>query len=363
MTRDKSSFFAPLLLRWYDEHQRDLPWRAKPGESSNPYHVWLSEIMLQQTTVATVGPYFARFLHLWPRLRDLAEAQLDDVLHAWQGLGYYARARNLHRCAKVVVEEHGGQFPEREKELLKLPGIGAYTAAAIAAIAFGRRAVVVDGNIERVISRVFDLHQPLPKSKPEIKEKTGWVTPDERAGDFAQAMMDLGATVCVPKRPACMLCPISEICDGRKKGSAPELPRKMPKKLKPTKYCYAFWIEAADGSILLRKREEKAMLGGMIEIPTSDWVEEAEDLERCLERAGLSDSFDFVLLDGEARHSFTHFHFEMKVVKVKLTEAQTEAFNSDLQKKWGEAFWCLPNRLADYALPTTMKKIVKHALK
>jgi len=363
MTSEKRSSFAPLLLRWYDEHRRDLPWRAKAGETSDPYHVWLSEIMLQQTTVATVGPYFARFLHLWPRLRDLANAELDDVLHAWQGLGYYARARNLHRCAKFVQDNCQGVFPSAEQDLLKLPGVGTYTAAAIASIAFDQRAVVVDGNIERVISRVFDLHTPLPKVKPEIKEKTDWVTPDQRAGDFAQAMMDLGATICVPKKPACMLCPLSDLCDGREKGTAVDLPKKTPKKPKPTKFCFAYWIETDDGSILLRRREEKAMLGGMMEVPTSDWVEQPQALEESLKQANLDQGYDWELLAGEAKHTFTHFHFEMKVVKIKLAKSQMKNFNADLSQNWQEAFWCHPRNLVDQALPTTMKKIVNHAMK
>jgi A/G-specific adenine glycosylase len=360
---ENSSHFASYLLDWYDENRRDLPWRAKPGASAAPYQVWLSEIMLQQTTVATVGPYFTRFLHLWPRIRDLANADLDEVLNAWQGLGYYARARNLHRCARLIADEYQGTFPGNEEDLLKLPGVGSYTAAAIAAIAFDKRAVVVDGNIERVISRTFNLHDPLPKSKPRIKELTDTVTPDERSGDFAQAMMDIGATVCTPRNPKCMICPLTDLCDGRKAGTANDLPKKEPKKPKPTRYCYAWWIENDLGEILLRKRDEKGMLGGMIEIPTSEWLEQAQDLETCLSVAGLGEELKKKLVSDEAKHTFTHFHFEMKVVKFQLNSSQTATFNSDLTKKWGEAFWCLPNRLTDYALPTTMKKIVKHALK
>jgi len=214
------------ILDWYDGHRRDLPWRARPGEAADPYAVWLSEIMLQQTTVATVGPYFRRFLARWPRVEDLAAADLDDVLREWQGLGYYARARNLHKCAVVVAKEHGGRFPETEEGLRTLPGIGAYTAAAIAAIAFDRPAVVVDGNVERVMARLNAEDTPLPSAKPLLREYAARLTPGTRAGDYAQAVMDLGATVCTPRQPKCLLCPWNAACAARAEGIAETLPRR-----------------------------------------------------------------------------------------------------------------------------------------
>ncbi|HEX7970237.1 MAG TPA: A/G-specific adenine glycosylase, partial [Stellaceae bacterium] len=221
------------LLDWYDRHRRDLPWRAKPGERPDPYRVWLSEIMLQQTTVATVGAYFGRFMARWPDVSALAEASLDEVLHLWQGLGYYARARNLHACARAVVERCGGRFPETEAELRALPGIGDYTAAAVAAIAFGRAATPVDGNIERVMARLFAHAEPLPDAKSVLRRLAATLTPAERAGDYAQAVMDLGATVCTPKKPKCILCPWREACRGRMQGIAESLPARRAKGEKP----------------------------------------------------------------------------------------------------------------------------------
>jgi A/G-specific adenine glycosylase len=235
---------ASRLLEWYDRHRRTLPWRAPAGERTDPYRVWLSEIMLQQTTVATVGDYFRRFAERWPTLETLAAAPLDDVLSAWAGLGYYARARNLHACARTVVEQHGGRFPEDEAALLALPGIGRYTAAAIRAIAFDQPASAVDGNVERVIARLFAIETPLPEGKIEIAARAAALVPRRRAGDYAQAMMDLGATVCVPKAPRCVICPLVSACRGRALGIADDLPGRAPKREKPTRartapFCYA----------------------------------------------------------------------------------------------------------------------------
>ena len=224
---------SAALLAWYDRHRRAMPWRALPGQTPDPYAVWLSEIMLQQTTVATVSPYFKRFLARWPTVADLAAADLDDVLHAWAGLGYYARARNLHKCAAAVATKHGGIFPDTEADLLKLPGIGPYTAAAVAAIAFGHKATVVDGNVERVMARLFAVTDPLPGSKARLKALAESLTPDERCGDYAQATMDLGATICSPTNPACGICPWRDGCDGQKQGIAVELPKKSPKRNAP----------------------------------------------------------------------------------------------------------------------------------
>ena len=232
------------MLAWYDRHRRTLPWRAPAGERTDPYRVWLSEIMLQQTTVATVGDYFRRFVERWPTVEALAAAPLDDVLSAWAGLGYYARARNLHACAQAVAERHGGRFPEDEAGLLALPGIGPYTAAAIRAIAFDQPASAVDGNVERVIARLFAIETPLPDAKPEIHARAAELVPQQRAGDYAQAMMDLGATVCTPRNPRCVICPLMDGCRARQLGIAEELPRRAPKADKPTRRGLAFVLAA-----------------------------------------------------------------------------------------------------------------------
>src|SRR5437764_4173802 len=262
---------ASRLLEWYDRHRRTLPWRAPAGLTSVPYVVWLSEIMLQQTTVATVGDYFHRFVKRWPSVEALAAAPLDDVLSAWAGLGYYARARNLHACAGTVVAEHAGQFPRDEAALLALPGIGRYTAAAIRAIAFDQPASAVDGNVERVIARLFALTTPLPDAKIEIAARAADLVPRERAGDYAQAMMDLGATVCTPRRPRCVICPLMEGCRARALGLAEELPRRAPRADKPTRRGVAFVLMRRDGAVLLRKRPTKGLLGGMDEVASSAW--------------------------------------------------------------------------------------------
>jgi len=234
------SQIAPTLLAWYDRHARRLPWRALPGETADPYHVWLSEIMLQQTTVATVGDYFRKFLAIWPTVQDLAAADLDEVLAAWAGLGYYARARNLHKCAVMVATEYQGHFPETEEALITLPGIGRYPAAAVAAIAFDQPAAVMDGNIERVTTRLNAIETPLPDSKPALYERVVAMTPTHRPGDFAQAMMYLGATGCTPGQPTCMIDQLKEICDGQ--GSAETLPKKLPKKNKTTRREVSNWV-------------------------------------------------------------------------------------------------------------------------
>jgi A/G-specific adenine glycosylase len=257
----QSASIAEAMLAWYDVHRRRLPWRAPPGSLADPYVVWLSEIMLQQTTVKAVQPYFERFLTRWPTVTDLANAPLDDVLSAWAGLGYYARARNLHRAAIAVRDEHGERFPDTEEGLRELPGIGAYTGAAIAAIAFGRKASPLDGNIERVMARLHEVHDPLPGSKPILKAHAEAATPEARAGDFAQSLMDLGATICTPKSPACVICPLNAMCAANVAGVAVDLPRKAPRKPKPDRVGAAFCIMRADGAVLLRKRPPKGSAG------------------------------------------------------------------------------------------------------
>jgi len=349
ITNEQATPNAARLLDWYDRHHRRLPWRAAPGELADPYRVWLSEVMLQQTTVATVGPYFRRFLERWPTVDALAAAALDDVLHAWQGLGYYARARNMHRCALDVAGRLGGRFPDTEEALRDLPGIGRYTSAAIAAIAFGRRAVVVDGNVERVVARLFRVETPLPDAKPLLYDLAGRLTPACRAGDHAQAMMDLGATVCIPQKPKCMLCPMLDACAG--KDIAESLPRKRPKPGKPTRRGVAFWLVRDDGAVLLRRRPEKGLLGGMMEVPSSAWDEgPAPDVAAVLTQAPVGIAAPAVL-PGLVRHGFTHFHLELVVAAARADAAAPPG-----------CVWCLPDAFGDHALPTVMKKVVRHAL-
>ena len=350
MTDANSAQTSELLLAWYDRHRRAMPWRALPGKVADPYHVWLSEIMLQQTTVATVGPYFECFLGLWPTVADLAAAGLDDVLHGWQGLGYYARARNLHKCAIVVATDLGGVFPDSEADLLKLPGIGPYTAAAIAAIAFDRRATVVDGNVERVMARLFAVEDPLPGSKEVLRTHAISVTPDARFGDYAQATMDLGATICSPTKPACAICPLAELCAARRLGIAADLPKKTPKAERPTRRGVAFWIVGPDGAVLLRRRIESGLLGGMMEVPSTDWVPDgtwttAEAVKQAPAEA------DWQEIGGLVRHTFTHFHLELMVLAARVDATAGL-----------DGVWCAADGFGDYALPTVMKKIVRLAV-
>ena len=305
--------------------------------------------MLQQTTVVTVGPYFADFLARWPTVAALAAAPLDAVLTAWAGLGYYARARNLHRCAQVVAADLGGVFPDTEEELRKLPGIGPYTAAAIAAIAFGRRAVVVDGNVERVVARLFRVETPLPAAKPELHRLADGLTPDQRAGDFAQAMMDLGATVCLPRGPRCLLCPLEAGCTARKAGIEQDLPRRQPKAAKPTRRAVAFWVMGPQGELLLRRRPEKGLLGGMMEVPSTPWRDAPCSAAEARAAAPLEAAWRE--LPGLVRHTFTHFHFEVTVWAARSENAAEDAGR-----------WVPLDRLADEAIPTVMRKIIDHGL-
>lgn len=336
----KNPDIAAPLLAWYDAHARDLPWRMPPGSNvkPEPYRVWLSEIMLQQTTVAAVKPYFAKFLSRWPTVEALAEASNDDVMAAWAGLGYYARARNLHACAKYVVEKFGGNFPETEVELLKLPGVGAYTAAAIAAIAFGERTVVVDANVERVVARLFALETTLPAAKKEIAVLTDSITPPLRAGDFAQAMMDLGATICTVKAAQCLICPLKDHCDARKQGIVDQFPRKAPKKAKPQKQGWLWWNEQ-QGAVLLERRPDKGMLGGMMAFPGSEWV--------IGELPPLPDDFEHARDTGlHVQHSFTHFDLKLRIVHVAGT------------LDGHDGHWWPVETLDEAGLPTLYKKAV-----
>jgi len=305
MPVDSGSEPSAALLAWYDRHARRLPWRAEGGIVPDPYRVWLSEVMLQQTTVAAVKSYFETFTTRWANVAALAAAPEADVMSAWAGLGYYARARNLIACARAVAAA-GGQFPDTEEGLRALPGIGRYTAAAIAAIAFDARAVVVDANVERVVTRLFAIETPLPAARPEIGKLADRITPTERAGDFAQAMMDLGATICTPRGPACGICPLSDVCIARRGGAPETYPRKAPKAAKPVRKGTMFWLEN-DGAILLVRRPAKGLLGGMRGLPTGPW--QADD-------PGLAGApADVQWRDvGTGRHVFTHFALDYSVV-------------------------------------------------
>lgn len=306
------------LLAWYDRHARVLPWRVGPadraaGVRSDPYAVWLSEVMLQQTTVAAVKGYFHRFTLRWPDVAALAAAEDTAVMAEWAGLGYYARARNLLACARTVAEEFDGRFPDGEEGLRRLPGIGPYTAAAIAAIAFDRPAVVVDGNVERVIARLFAVTTPLPAAKPEIAALAGRLTPAQRPGDHAQAMMDLGATICTPRRPACGLCPLRDRCRARAEGTPETLPRKAPKPAKPTRRGHLYIARRTDGAWLVEQRPARGLLGGMPGWPGSAW-----DQSDWNDRPAPPLAADWQPLAGEVRHTFTHFHLRLTVHLARL---------------------------------------------
>ncbi|MEL0438929.1 A/G-specific adenine glycosylase [Phycobacter sp. K97] len=308
------------LLEWYDANARTLPWRTSPSDRAagvrpDPYRVWLSEVMLQQTTVAAVKDYFHRFTSRWPTVMDLAAAADADVMGEWAGLGYYARARNLLKCARVVAEDLDGIFPDTYEGLLKLPGIGPYTAAAIASIAFDRPEVVLDGNVERVMARLHDIHDPLPGSKPILKERAAELTPQARPGCHAQAVMDLGATICTPKSPACGICPWRDPCAARITGTAAELPKKTPKKPKPTRYGFVYLARSAAGDWLLERRPDKGLLGGMLGWPGSEW-NDAPDPAPPFQA-------DWQDLGAEVRHTFTHFHLILRVMVAELPSSYT----------------------------------------
>ncbi|MDK4736262.1 A/G-specific adenine glycosylase [Rhizobium sp. CNPSo 3490] len=344
---------AKPLLDWYDRHHRDLPWRVSPGMAArgvraDPYRVWLSEVMLQQTTVQAVKPYFEKFLRRWPDVTDLAAADNDEVMAAWAGLGYYARARNLKKCAEAVAREHGGVFPDTEEDLKSLPGIGDYTAAAVAAIAFNRQAAVMDGNVERVISRLYAIETPLPGAKPLMKAKVALLTPPGRPGDFAQAMMDLGATICTPKRPACSLCPFRDVCQALKLSDPELFPVKAAKKEKPVRHGAAFIAVTREGEILLRRRGESGLLGGMTEVPTTAWTARL-DGETSAAAAPFAAGWQ---ASGTVTHVFTHFELRLAIWRAAIAQ------KPDMDDGW----WEPVTNLEAQALPTVMKKAIAAAI-
>ena len=343
--------FHSNLLDWYDGNARKLPWRIEPAESKSgvlpdPYHIWLSEVMLQQTTVAAVKDYFAKFITLWPTVNDLARASQDDVMKAWAGLGYYSRARNLKKCADYVAHELNGQFPETQDGLLKLPGVGPYTSAAISTIAFQNKAPVVDGNIERVVTRYTANATPLPDAKKDCAEFVDVEMPQTRPGDFAQAMMDLGATVCTPRNPVCALCPVQTGCKSHQAGTMMSFPVKAPKKTKPHRKGAAFVLQRPDGAIWLRKRPDKGLLAGMSEVPTTDWTARADGN---IGAASAPSEADWVS-KGTINHVFTHFHLELEV------------WQAVGQAPDNHGWWADRDKVNSEALPTVMKKVISAAV-
>jgi A/G-specific adenine glycosylase len=403
---------SKALLGWYDIHRRVLPWRAAAGRRADPYHVWLSEIMLQQTTVQAVADYYRKFLTKWPTVADLAAAPQDEVLAAWAGLGYYARARNLHKAAGVVAHELGGRFPETAAELRKLPGVAPYTSGAIAAIAFDGQEAAMDANAERVVARLFAVEEPLPGCKPKLLELGRALVPEKRAGDFAQALMDLGAGICTVKRPACPRCPLAKGCEARAKGIAETLPVKGPKAVRPLKRGAAFVVRNAEGAVLLLKRPEKGLLASMLEPPLGPWTAKFPSRDAALKQAPFPAAWK--KLPGIVRHGFTHFELEIEVWVVEgnaqpkpnqnchprperaarrgrgprssnlddagelapspsveptqtrppgspsLGPRRTSAA-SPASPGMTEVFWVMPERLGEVALPTVMRKIIAHA--
>ena len=340
------------LLAWYDRHRRKLPWRAAAGELADPYRVWLSEIMLQQTTVRAVGPYFEKFVTRWPDVSALGRASLDDVLRMWAGLGYYSRARNLHACAVAVLNDHGGIFPDTEDGLRALPGIGPYTAAAIAAIAFDRRTMPVDGNIERVVSRLYAIEEPLPQAKPLIQRSAATLLGPSRAGDSAQALMDLGATICTPKKPACALCPLNDDCAARTRGDQETFPRKAPKKTGALRRGAAF-VVTRGGELLVRSRPDKGLLGGMTEVPGSQWLAGQDDAAALGQAPELKGVARWHRKAGVVTHVFTHFPLEL-VVYTASVPARTRAPDG--------MRWVPVATLDGEAFPNVMRKVIGHGL-
>ena len=334
------------LLRWYDAEGRRLPWRVRPedrarGMMPDPYAVWLSEIMLQQTTVPHGTPYWHKFLSIYPTVEDLADAPLDEVLTHWAGLGYYARARNLHKCANVILDDHGGQFPRTYKDLLTLPGIGDYTASTIAAICFDEPTTIVDGNVERVITRLHELDSPLPKAKPEIKKLASVLSDSDRPGDYGQALMDLGATLCTPRSPSCLLCPWKAWCKAHASGTQESFPKKSPKRKKPVRYGQAL-VVIKDDHVWMRRRPDEGLLGGMMEVPGTDWTSAQSDDE--------PDGEGWTRISAPVRHVFTHFELFLDVYRAEVEKNPSE-----------EGRWVHRDQLGNEAIPSLYKKVLKAA--
>ena len=338
---------AATLLKWWDRNRRDLPWRAGAEEKPDPYAVWLSEVMLQQTSTSAIKSYYAAFLMRWPNVCDLAQAPLEDVMKAWAGLGYYSRARNLHACARIVARREGARFPDTEDELRSLPGVGAYTAAAIAAIAFDRRAIVVDGNVERVASRLFAIEARPPALKRLVREAVDELTPKRRSGDFAQAMMDIGATICTPRNPACASCPISAMCRARAQGLPESFPLKAHRRGKPLRHGAVFYLRRDDGRVLVRTRPPTGLLGAMTEFPGSEWTEAAP---KSLAAAPME--ADWRLLRGRVRHVFTHFALDLSIYRARAAIGVSAPPGCR---------WTPEETLAHEALPTLMRKVAEQA--
>ncbi len=337
------------LLAWYKREGRTLPWRIRPedragGVVADPYKIWLSEIMCQQTTTTAAGEYWHKFLRAWPTVQDLAAAPRDAILTAWAGLGYYARARNLHKCAGMVCADYGGVFPDNEAELLKLPGIGPYSAAAIASICYNEATNVVDGNVERVISRIFRVQTPMPKAKPEIRGLAAGLADPKHPGDYAQALMDLGAHICKPKNPKCSDCPWQGACGAYKSGTMADYPKRKAKTARPVRYGAVFYIEDS-GHIWLRQRPDKGLLGGMMELPGTDWTDAKPDIDTWLAKAPIKRNWQQV--EGEVKHVFTHFTLYLTVFKAQASADNFE-INANLAK------------LDDFALPSLMHKAINH---
>jgi A/G-specific adenine glycosylase len=337
------------VLDWWDRHRRTLPWRAEPGEPTDPYRVWLSEILLQQTTARAAAPYFERFAALWPRVEDLAAAPLDDVMRAFAGLGYYSRARNLHACAREVAR-CGGVFPQSEAELRALPGIGAYTAAAITAIAFNRRASPVDGNIARIMTRLRAIDAPIAKARSAIAAAAAALTPADRPGDFAQALMDIGATICAPRSPDCPACPLQPDCAGAATGQPQAWPRKAQRKARPERRGAAFFAQASDGSILLRARPPEGLLGGTMELPGTPWSVDFAPDEAA---TGAPFAAPWRLAPGLVEQAFTHFSLRLNVYVVRLPGRPPAREG---------CFWVAQREIERMALSSLMRKAVAHAL-
>lgn len=343
------------LLDWYDTHRRDLPWRTHGGSAPDPYRVWLSEIMLQQTTVATVSGYFDRFIDRWPDVHALAAAPLEAVLTEWAGLGYYARARNLHKCAQIVSAELGGQFPAHPQALQALPGIGPYTAAAVAAIAFDIAAPVLDGNIERVAARLFAVTEALPGARKTLRPLAGALIDNGRPGDTAQALMDLGAMICTPRAPRCGDCPLADDCAAHRQAIANSLPRKPARKQTPTRHAAAFWLErASDGAVYFETRPAKGLLGGMLGLPCSPWESSSRNGKPpdplAVERHAPAQG-PWQAVPGELSHVFTHFRLQLSIYKCRTGSGLPD-----------RGQWIAPADFPCHPLPTLMHKIAAHVL-